>query len=770
MPNILTIACFFVVLTGLSAQDVQVLSGQIIDSTTKEPIPFANVWVVEQEQGISSDLEGNYALNLPKGQYTIQFSSVSYTSKDTIISILKESQTLNITLAVSTTQVEQIVVEADQSLSKSEAVVGTYFSAEEIKNLPSLMGEKDLIKIATLTNGISMANDGGTGLFIRGGNPDQNLVLFDEATVYSPSHALGFFSIFNTDIVQIMSFWYSGLPSKYGGRTSAIVQVEPELGNTKQFGFSGALGLITAKLAINIPLPKKKGALMISGRRSYLDLYLKMLKDEEIRNNEVYFYDFTLSGYYRPSENDKLTLSAYYGRDRVLFYESFAIDWGNLAATIQWNHIFSEQFLSKTILTYSNFNYKIERFNSRNTRIAAGLQEGQFKQLFRCDIIPEKYKLEFGAGLLFRKFEPSKLVQDSETNPGFSIAAKQTLETHAFVSTRLQLHPKLNLRLGLRYNLFNALGPTDYYTFSKDLEIKDTLTYKAGQNYQTYHGLAPRVGVWYEPSKEHGIYALYSRLYQYVHLVSSATVGLPTDLWLPSSPSVRPQITDEWSLGYKYMSDKLGLEFKTEVYFKWLQNQIDYKNGANIFLNPYIESQLVYGQGRVYGIDFLFKKATGKFTGWLAYTLAKTERSFPDIYKGKWFPAQQDRTHDISIVLQYKIHPRWTIATTWTYRTGDAVTYPSGSYKLEGKRVLLFSERNGYRIPDYHRWDIGLTYDFKLKKRFQSDLNLSIYNVYARQNTFMVLFEENKNNPDQFDAIRYSLTTIIPSLTWNFKF
>ncbi|MCP4441886.1 MAG: TonB-dependent receptor [Aureispira sp.] len=770
MSNILTIACFFVLIARLSAQDFQVLSGQIVDAKTQEPIPFANIWLDKLQKGVSSDIEGMYHLELVKGEYSVQYSYVGYATIEQLIKIDTSHQVLNIQLELLSNEVDEIVVEAKDDLSKEASSIGTSFSAAEIKNLPSLMGEKDMLKIATLTNGISMANDGGTGLFIRGGNSDQNLVLFDEATVYSPSHALGFFSIFNTDIVSLMSFWYSGLPSQYGGRASAILQVDPKRGESDQFGFSGSLGLITAKLAINIPLPKKKGALLISGRRSYLDLYLKMLKDEELRNNEVYFYDLTLAGYYQPSSKDVLKISGYYGRDRVLFFENFGIDWGNLAATLQWNHLFNDQFLSKTMLTYSNFDYKIERFNKSNTRIAAGLQEGQFKQEFHYQIAPDKYELKFGGGVLFRRFEPGKLIKNSDTNPGFTIAAKQALESNVFVSSRMQIQPKFNLRIGLRYNLFNALGPTDYYTFDEYLEVEDTIAYKAGKVYQTYHGLAPRVGLWYQPTEEHNVYGMYSRLYQYVHLVSSATVGLPTDLWLPSSQSVRPQITDEWSLGYKFMSDKWGLELKTELYFKLLQNQVDYKNGANIFLNPYIESQLVYGKGRVYGVDFLLKKAQGKFTGWLAYTLAKTERSFPKIYEGKWFPATQDRTHDLSIVLQYKIHPRWTIATTWTYRTGDAVTYPSGSYKIDGHRVLLFSERNGHRIPDYHRWDIGLTYDFKLKKRFQSDFNLSIYNVYARRNTFMVLFEENKNNPNQFDAVRYSLTTIIPSLTWNFKF
>ena len=474
---------------------------------------------------------------------------------------------------------------------------------------------------------------------------------------------------------------------------------------------------------------------------------------------------------YRIGEKDRIFLSGYFGRDVFGFSDRMRFDWGNMTTTLRWNHLFNDKLFLNSSLIYSKYNYVIG-FNGMGNLIdiTSGIEDFNLKEDFQYFINP-KNTLKFGFNSIYHTFMPGEISSDDE---GFInskiIDEKYAIENAAYISHKFDVSSLLKITYGLRYSNFSAIGPGVVYSYNENDEIIDSTSYNKGEIIKNYGYLEPRISASYLLNKESSVKVSYARNAQYIHLLSNSTSSSPTDLWLPSSTIIEPQISDQLALGYFRNFKNNTYETSVEIYYKDMQNQIDYQNGADILLNEKVESQLVFGNGRAYGIEFFIKKKTGKLNGWIGYTLSRTERTFNEINEGNWFPSKQDRTHDVSIVGMYNLNKKWTLSATWVYNTGNAVTFPSGKYEIEGLTIPLYTDRNGYRMPDYHRLDLGVTLKSQKKKKYESSWNFSVYNAYARKNAYSIDFRENENDPTKTEAVRMALFQIDPSITYNFKF
>ncbi|MCK5170673.1 MAG: TonB-dependent receptor plug domain-containing protein, partial [Bacteroidales bacterium] len=687
----------------------------------------------------------------------------------------------NIELSTTATSLEEVVISAeavDKNIKSSEMSV-VKLNPKEIQTVPVIFGEQDLLKTIQLMPGVKSAGEGNSGFFVRGGSADQNLIYLDEAPVYNASHLLGFFSVFNSDAIKNMKLYKGNAPAEYGGRLSSVLDIKMNEGNSKKLGVSGGLGLISSRLTIEAPIIKDKGSFIISGRRTYADFLLTYSSEDLIKNTTLYFYDLNMKANYRINNNNRIFLSGYFGRDVFGFSDMMKTDWGNATATFRWNHLFSDKLFLNSSLIYSKYNYVIGFSGlTELIDIKSGIQDFNLKEDFQYFINPEN-TLSFGLNCIYHTFMPGELSSSDESFINSQIIdEKYAIESAAYISHKFDISNSLKLTYGLRYSNFAVIGPGNVYNYNDDDEITDTISYNNGELIKNYGQLEPRISVNYILNEQTSIKTSYARNTQYIHLLSNATSSTPTDLWLPSSSIIKPQIADQLALGYFRNFNDNMFETYVEIYYKNLQNQIDYKNGADILLNDKVESQLVFGKGHAYGIEFLIKKRTGKFTGWIGYTLSKTERTFDEINDGAWYPSKQDRTHDVSIVSMYNLTKRWTISATWIYYTGNAVTFPSGKYVVDGLTVPMYTDRNASRMPDYHRLDLGFTYVNKDKinkrknreKKYESSWNISVYNVYARKNAYSIDFRENENDPTKTEAVRLAIFQIVPSTTYNFKF
>ncbi|MCD4832364.1 MAG: TonB-dependent receptor, partial [Bacteroidales bacterium] len=776
----LLIIIIFLVVKPVIAQQKHTISGYIKDAETGEELIGATIYIKELKTGGITNVYGFYSLTIPGGKYIIDYSYIGYTTKSVEIN-LAQSIMNNIELSTTATSLEEVVISAeaaDKNIKSSEMSV-VKLNPKEIQTIPVIFGEQDLLKTIQLMPGVKSAGEGNSGFFVRGGSADQNLIYLDEAPVYNASHLLGFFSVFNSDAIKNMKLYKGNAPAKYGGRLSSVLDIKMNEGNSKKLGVSGGLGLISSRLTIEAPIVKNKGSFIISGRRTYADFLLTYSSEDLIKNTTLYFYDLNMKANYRISDNDRIFLSGYFGRDVFGFSDMMKTDWGNATATLRWNHLFSDKLFLNSSLIYSKYNYVIG-FSGIGELIdvQSGIQDFNLKEDFQYFINPEN-TLNFGLNCIYHTFMPGELSSSDESFINSQIIdEKYAIESAAYISHKFDISNSLKLTYGLRYSNFAVIGPGNVYTFNDDDEITDTISYNNGELVKNYGQLEPRISVNYILNEQTSVKTSYARNTQYIHLLSNATSSTPTDLWLPSSSIIKPQIADQIALGYFRNFNDNMFETSVEVYYKNLQNQIDYKNGADILLNDKVESQLVFGKGHAYGVEFLIKKRTGKFTGWIGYTLSKTERTFDEINDGAWYPAKQDRTHDVSIVSMYNLTKRWTISATWIYYTGDAVTFPSGKYVVDGLTVPMYTDRNAYRMPDYHRLDLGFTYVNKdkinkrknRKKKYESSWNISVYNVYARKNAYSIDFRENENDPTKTEAVRLALFQIVPSITYNFKF
>ena len=646
----------------------------------------------------------------------------------------------------------------------------TRLDPKDIETIPVLFGEKDIMKTLQLTPGVKGAGEGNAGFFVRGGGADQNLILLDEANVYNASHLLGFFSVFNSDAIKDVSLYKSGIPAEYGGRASSVMDVKMRDGNKKKFGMSGGIGLISSRLTVEAPIVKDKGSFIVSGRRSYADLFLKLSKDTSINQTQLFFYDLNAKANYRLGDKDRIFLSGYFGRDVLGINDAFGFNWGNATGTIRWNHLFSNKLFSNTSIAYSDFDYGFNVGSGEDGfGISSSINDINFKQDFDY-FLNSNNKMKFGVNAIYHTFKPGELSGGNSSFNPIILDTRYGLEAAAYIQNDMKIGSRWSLMCGLRYSAFNLMGDGTAYEFDGNGVLTNSTEYSRGESIALHHGLEPRFSISYILSENNSIKLGYNRNLQYLHRVTNSTTSSPTDIWVPSSNNVLPQLADQIAIGYYQNFNKNMFSFTGEVYYKALQNQIDYRTGASNFLNELIEGEFVYGKGRSYGLELQLQKKKGKFTGWLSYTLSRALRTFDAIDNGREFSARQDRIHDISLVTMYNLTERVALSAAWIYYTGDAVTFPSGKYELNGTVIPYYTERNGYRMPDYHRLDLGATFYFKEREKFEHNLNVSIYNAYNRENAYTITFQEAENDPTQTEAVQTTLFKIIPSITYNFNF
>lgn len=752
----------------LFAQEKFTISGTMRDKATGEELIGATVVVKEiPNTGKAANEYGFYSITLPKGNYTLRATYIGYNEIEKTITLDKN---LKIDWELeSGKMLQEVVVKAtkeDENITKTS--MGTEkLDIKEIAKLPVLFGEKDVLKTIQLLPGIKSAGEGNSGFYVRGGGSDQNLILLDEAPVYNASHLLGFFSTFNSDAIKDATIIKGNSPSQYGGRLSSVLDVRMREGNDKEFETSGGIGIISSRLAIEGPIQKEKSSFMISGRRTYADLFLKASPD--FSDTQLYFYDLNAKANYRINENNRIFVSGYFGRDKLGFGEAIGVDWGNKTGTLRWNSILNSKWFSNTSLIYSDYSYEFNISGGENSfKNQSIIKDWNLKQEFQ--FFPNnKNSWRFGFNTISHDITPGSLINTDDSKQSTIKDGRKAWENAIYANNTYSVSPKFNVDYGLRLSSWSILGGTTYNIYDKGVK-QDSIVLANNTIGKTYFNLEPRLAFNFIINDKSSIKTGYARNTQNLHLLSNSTSSNPTDQWIGSSYNIKPEIADQVSLGYFRNFANNKYEFSAETYYKSLQNQVDYKNGADINTALDVESELLYGKGRAYGLELYLKKKSGRFTGWASYTLSRTERQIEGINEGNWYAAKQDRTHDFSIVGMYQLTPKWSLASNFIFYTGNAITFPSGKYEVAGNTTFYYTERNGYRMPNYHRLDLSATYEKPRKGKYQSSWNFSLYNAYGRENAYTITFEDNENDPTRTSAIQTSLFKWVPSVTYNFKF
>lgn len=768
------------------------VSGYIKDAANGEGLIGVSVYVKETGAGAVTNSYGFYAVTLPPGSYSLVISYVGYLKQTRLVTLRDENIHLNSELSQAGEELQEVVVSTkreDDNVKNIEMSVNR-IDVKTLQRIPALLGEVDVVRSIQLLPGVSTVGEGATGFNVRGGSIDQNLVLMDEAPVYNSSHLFGFFSVFNPDAVKDVKLIKGGIPSNYGGRIASILDVRLKEGNAKKPELNGGLGLIFSRLSYEHPLFNSKGSFIVAARRSYADILAQPFLKSDLKGAKFYFYDLTAKGNYHINDKNTVFLSGYLGRD--VFGSDFGFNWGNATLSARWNHVFSDRLFLNTTAYYSNYDYSL------NT----DLKQKKPNDYFRTDSRIVDYSLKpdfslflgkntisFGGQTIIHDFQPGTATAASSGSVRtFGLENKYALENALYIGNEQQTTAKLQLQYGLRYSLFNYIGPGEAYSFATDVPVGQrrlpiaTQTYKRGEVIKTYGNWEPRFAAKYELNNSSSLKMSYNRLAQYIHLISNTTASTPLDIWTPSTNNIKPQIADQIAGGYFKnfgRSTGTGSEFEAsvEVYYKWLQNQIDYIDGASLILNKYLEGDLLPGKGRAYGAEFFIKRNKGTVNGWVSYTLAKTERQVAGINNGNWYPTRFDKRHVVTSVLLFDPPraKRWNFSATFTLATGTPGTFPTNRFEYEGIVVPqnYGNTRNNYRIPAYHRLDLAATLQGRKRsgKRKEDNWVFSVYNVYARKNAFSVYFQPNADNSRVTEAIRYSVfATIIPSVTYNFKF
>jgi hypothetical protein len=747
------------------------MSGTVKNGETGEALIGAAVVVKELSGvGVVSNAYGFYSLTLPRETYTVLVQYLGFKTKIYLL-LLDKDQIVNFELTPEPIKIGEVVVSGERTNANvtSTEVSAKKLELEEIKSIPVLLGEKDILKTIQLLPGIQSAGEGGTGFYARGGGIDQNLIVLDEAPVYNSSHLLGFLSVFNSDAIKDVKVITGGIPAEYGGRLSSVLDIRTNDGNSKEFAGSGGIGLLASRLTIEGPVVKDQSSFIISGRRTYADLFLKLSQDTTINRASLYFYDLNMKANVTLGEKDRIFISGYFGRDNFNYSGVFGFNWGNTTGTLRWNHIFGDHLFSNTSFIISDYGYSnVVGSGTSEFQITSGIQDLNFKMDFQY-FTNSQSTIKFGVNSVYHTFLPGTVTAGSTSfTHNLTIENRYALENAAYFSHELDIVSGFKLNYGLRYSLFSLLGPAHIFSYDESGAVVDTATYRSRDFIKTYTNLEPRLSANVLLNETSSIKASYTRTTQYLHLLSNSTTSNPSDLWVPSSNNVKPQLADQYDVGYFRNFNDNQFEASLELYYKNMQNLIDYKNGADFLLNQNVEALLLYGKGWSYGAELLVRKKFGQVTGWVGYTLSKTEEQFDQINNGQAFPARQDRTHDVSVVVIYDYNSAWNFSASWVYNTGNAVTFPSGGYRLEAENrwIPLYTERNGYRMPAYHRLDLSATW--KLGPR--SNLNFSLYNAYDRMNAYSINFRQDPNNLNKTQAVQTTFFPIIPSVTYNFNF
>ena len=769
---LISITFLFVFSANSLSQESYTINGVVRDSLSGETLIGVSLKFNGKTQvGTSTNAYGFFSYKLNSGTYDL---SVSYIGYKTILKKITISADTKLDLnMVSDNVIDEIIISAEK---RNDNVVNAQMgfakiNLSEIRNVPVLFGERDILKTLQLLPGIKSAGEGNSGFYVRGGSTDQNLILLDEAPVYNASHLLGFFSTFNSDAIKDVSVFKGGMPAQYGGRLSSVLDIRMNDGNKKEYTAEGGIGLISSRLKLEGPIVKDKGSFMISGRRTYADAFLAFSGDSSIKNNTLYFYDLNAKANYQIDDKNTLYLSGYFGRDELGLSETFGFGWGNTTATLRWNHLYSNRLFSNTSLIYSNYNYVIENFlEENNFKVNSSIRDLNLKQDFQL-ALNNSHNIRFGVDLIQHTISPGDITASETSSVNeVTVEKRKGNEIAAYISDEWEMNDRINVVYGLRASSFFLLGPGSFSNYDPDGNVLSTKTYSGGDLVKSYINLEPRLSLSYQINPSSSIKSSYTRNTQNLHLMSNSTAGSPTDLYIMNSNNVRPEIADQVALGYFRNLKDDNYEFSAEIYYKQMQGQIEYRSGTDLRGNRNVEADLLFGDGRAYGIELFLKKRYGKINGWIGYTLSKTERQFNDINNGKWFLAKQDRTHDLSLVGIYKASDRWTFSSTFVYNTGNAVTFPAGKYQLNGNTVFYYPERNSDRMPDYHRLDFSATLEGKPGKKLQSSWSFGVYNLYNRKNAYSIDFRDDPDDKSRTQAVRTTLFGIIPSITWNFKF
>lgn len=753
------------------------VSGYIKGAKTGEELISASLYVNETKQGVVSNLYGFYSLTLPVGSYELVYSYIGFEDRVEQITLDKDKR-IDIELVESSSMLSEVTITAEEV---DENVESTQMSRvnvdiEVVKRMPALFGEVDVIKAIQLIPGVKALGEGTSGFYVRGGNADQNLVLLDEAPIYNASHLLGFFSSFNPDAIKDMQLFKGGIPARYGGRLSSVLDIRMKEGNSKKFGGTAGLGSIMSRLALEAPLGER-GSFIVSGRRSYVDVMAKLYNtikggNEANGSNKFYFYDLNAKGNYTINDNNRIMLSGYFGRD-IIKIDDFGVAWGNKTATARWNHIFSPKLFSNLTFYFSDYDYflKIDdpgndiKWNSR-------LQEFSLKADFTSYLSPSN-TLQFGAQSIRHELRPGNIevFSQNELITDFKIDKNQSLENAIYMNDEIKVNDDLTINAGLRLSSLHNIGPQKHVNMDEDFQTIDTSKYDGGI-YHSYYNLEPRFGLKYSFGNQ-SIKASYNKTTQYIQLASNGNASTPFDIWFTSSPNVKPQQANQYAIGYFRNFLNNTYEFSVETYFKNYTNAIDFKERASLLLNENLEGELRTGIARAYGLELLFKKEKGRFRGWLGYTLSKVEKKINTINENQWYNAKYDKPHELTAVLSYELMDKLTISSNFVYSTGSAVTFPTGKYEFQGVQVPVYSERNSERLPDYHRLDLSAIYT-PSKKSFgglvQSEWVFGIYNAYNRKNAYSIDFRQDEVNPNLTYAEKSAVFSIVPSITYNAKF
>ena len=783
-------ALFFIVIFCISSIKSQeyTISGYVKDASSGETLIGANVIIEELSKGTVTNAYGFYSLSVSEGKYSLVSSYLGFQDYKQDIDLVKNLK-IDIELIEQSAMLEEVIVlgeEIDRNVQDVQMSVNK-LDIKTIQKLPTLLGETEILRSIQLLPGVTSVGEGAAGFNVRGGSIDQNLVLLDEAPVYNSSHLFGFFSVFNPDAVKDVKLYKGGIPARYGGRLSSILDVRMKEGNNKGVSVNGGVGTIFSRLAIEAPIVKDKSSFIIAARRSYIDVLAKPFLSDSDSDFKLNFYDLTLKSNYRLGDNDQIFLSGYFGRDNFGLADNAGFNWGNSTATFRWNHLFSDKLFSNFTLYFSDYDYKINFGDTAQDNFDwnAKIKNWSIKPEFSYFIRPSNI-VRFGGQSIFYEFQPANAIS---TSNGVVIDISQdnqyALESNVFVENEIEIQDKIQLNYGLRLSHFRYLGDRNQYSFGESpLGVARPVTgiefVEKWETISSATNLEPRFSLKYQVSSSSSIKASYNRTAQYIHLLSNTTASTPVDIWTPSTNNIVPQMADQVALGYFRNFKNNAIEFSGEIYYKKLDHLIDYIDGADLILNEFLEGQVLEGKGRAYGTEFMLKKTKGRFSGWASYTLARTERLVEGINNNEWYPSRFDQTHNLSMTAFYELSKRLTFSANFVYNTGTPTTFVTTRFEQQGY-VIPNNDgngRNNVRIPDYHRLDLSLTIDPNPKstKRWKGQWVFGVYNVYSRRNPFTIYFKQESDRiaagqPINTDAIRLSVVgNFIPSISYNFKF
>lgn len=766
-----------------AAQDKATLNGYVKDASNGEELIGVTVFIPQMKAGAVTNSYGFYSITLPKGKYEVQYSYVGYTFQTVTVELDKDLAN-NIELESEATMIKEIVV-TDKRID--ENVVSLQMSKNtldltQVRKLPALFGEVDIIKNIQMLPGVLTAGEGTSSFYVRGGSADQNLILIDEAPIYDPSHLFGLFSVFNADVIKDSELYKGGIPARFGGRLSSILEVRTKDGNNKKLGVAGGIGTMASRLMVEGPLVKDKSSFIVSARRSYVDLFLRAADQD----NLVHFYDINAKVNWKYNNNNRFFAAFYSGRDVFNFADDFAFAWGNNTATFRWNHLFNERLFSNTSVIVSNFDYKLEvKDPVQGFKWTSNLQELSLKYDLSY-FVNTNNELSFGYHLTGRRFSPGRISPNTEGSIFSEVEMQHmyALDHAVYVSNQQKLSERLMLDYGVRLSIFQNIGSSDLYVYGDtrdnvNVDRTDTVHYDRWENIKTYVNIEPRIGVRYIVGEGQSVKLSYNRMVQNTHLIAAGTVPVPFNTWNPSGYYLKPQLADQVAVGYFRNFKNNAYEFSAEAYYKDIKNVTDFADNADIFFNQDLSTEFRQGKSWAYGLELMMTKKEGKLTGSIGYTLSKAMRKIEGVNLNRSFAANYDRRNVVNIQAAYDMNEKWTFGATFTYSTGRPVTLPTGKFEYQNYNPDVITERNGYRLPTFHRLDFSatLTPRKNANRRWQGQWVFSVYNAYNRQNPFTIYTRTTKNDDGDVigdgrtkEARMVYLFPILPSVTYNFKF